>query len=222
MNRSDPARPVSTRVKPSHDGLRVRVQGGRIEAVYDDRLSGLIERLGGVRAGDGAEHTADEQCAGSHTPRDGSRPARGSLARRTDLSRARLDPAARSCRPDSWSDDEPRESTLDTSAARRACRPPCTSGSSDAKEPEVGRSENTHHAAIDAGSPPRGDRRTFPCHVEAECSTLRITRASFVEPGKGGWTADMGPSAGPVLGPFGLRSEALRAERQWLRRERGL
>ena len=61
------------------------------------------------------------------------------------------------------------------------------------------------------------------------------TRVSHVEPydGSGGaafaarhpgtwWTADMGPVDGPVLGPFRTRQEALDAEREWLRRERGL
>jgi hypothetical protein len=44
-----------------------------------------------------------------------------------------------------------------------------------------------------------------------------ITRASQVEPDdRGGWLADLGPVGGPVLGPFGRRSEALEAERAWL------
>ena len=48
---------------------------------------------------------------------------------------------------------------------------------------------------------------------------LQITRASYVEPdAEGCWFADMGPSGGPVLGPFGTRGEALAAERGWLRR----
>ena len=48
---------------------------------------------------------------------------------------------------------------------------------------------------------------------------LQITRASHVEPNsEGSWWADMGPSGGPVLGPYASRSEALRAERGWLRR----
>jgi hypothetical protein len=46
---------------------------------------------------------------------------------------------------------------------------------------------------------------------------LQITRASHVEPDtEGNWWADMGPSGGPVLGPYGSRSEALGAERWWL------
>ncbi len=50
-----------------------------------------------------------------------------------------------------------------------------------------------------------------------EIGTLKITRASHVEPdAEGYWWADMGPSGGPVLGPFGSRTEALVAEREWL------
>ncbi|MBM4092703.1 MAG: hypothetical protein FJ276_25335 [Planctomycetes bacterium] len=45
-----------------------------------------------------------------------------------------------------------------------------------------------------------------------------IRRASHVEPtGQGQWEADLSPVAGPVLGPFPLRSEALAAEAAWLR-----
>jgi hypothetical protein len=45
-------------------------------------------------------------------------------------------------------------------------------------------------------------------------------RASHVEPADGGgWTADMSPVNGPVLGPFRLREEALDAEVEWLRKE---
>ena len=44
-----------------------------------------------------------------------------------------------------------------------------------------------------------------------------ITRASHVEPdARGGWLADLSPVAGPVLGPFRRRSEALEAELAWL------
>jgi len=44
-----------------------------------------------------------------------------------------------------------------------------------------------------------------------------IKRASYVEPTHAGcWQADLTPAAGPVLGPFALRSDALTAESQWL------
>lgn len=66
---------------------------------------------------------------------------------------------------------------------------------------------------------------------------VRITRASRVEPAvRGGWCADMRPIGGPVLFADGVaisdsdphrlgfqtRQEALQAERDWLRREKGL
>ena len=42
---------------------------------------------------------------------------------------------------------------------------------------------------------------------------LQITRASHVEPDSdGNWFADMGPSGGPVLGPFQTRGQALHGE----------
>jgi hypothetical protein len=50
-----------------------------------------------------------------------------------------------------------------------------------------------------------------------EFGKLHITRASHVEPDRDGfWWADMGPVGGPVLGAFTNRTEALRAEREWL------
>jgi hypothetical protein len=50
-----------------------------------------------------------------------------------------------------------------------------------------------------------------------ELGKLQITRASHVEPdAEGYWWADMRPVGGPVLGPYGSRSKALGAERQWL------
>jgi len=50
-----------------------------------------------------------------------------------------------------------------------------------------------------------------------EIGKMQITRASHVEPDRDGfWWADMGPVDGPVLGPYGSRSEALGAERGWL------
>jgi hypothetical protein len=51
--------------------------------------------------------------------------------------------------------------------------------------------------------------------------TLRITRASHVEPDSNGkWYADLAPVDGPRLGPFTLRSEALAAECDWLNQHR--
>ena len=48
---------------------------------------------------------------------------------------------------------------------------------------------------------------------------VAIRRASYVEPtDQGQWQADLSPVDGPVLGPFVLRSEALTAEVDWLRR----
>ena len=48
---------------------------------------------------------------------------------------------------------------------------------------------------------------------------VTIRRASHVEPtDQGQWQADLSPVDGPVLGPFALRSEALTAEVDWLRR----
>ena len=50
-----------------------------------------------------------------------------------------------------------------------------------------------------------------------EIGKLQITRASHVEPDRDGfWWADLGPVAGPVLGPFMNRTKALQAERGWL------
>ena len=46
---------------------------------------------------------------------------------------------------------------------------------------------------------------------------LALRRASHVEPGPGGdWWADLAPAAGPLLGPFARRSDALAAETRWL------
>jgi hypothetical protein len=51
----------------------------------------------------------------------------------------------------------------------------------------------------------------------ASLGCLQIVRASQVEPDAGGlWWADMSPSRGPRLGPFGKRSEAIGAECIWL------
>jgi hypothetical protein len=46
---------------------------------------------------------------------------------------------------------------------------------------------------------------------------VHIARGSHVEPDDAGqWWADLSPVCGPRLGPFGLRSEALQAEVEWL------
>lgn len=44
-----------------------------------------------------------------------------------------------------------------------------------------------------------------------------VRRASHVEMAADGWMADLSPVSGPVLGPFPLRADALRAELDWLR-----
>jgi hypothetical protein len=55
----------------------------------------------------------------------------------------------------------------------------------------------------------------------AALGRLSITRASNVEPNATGhWLADLSPVAGPLLGPFDHRSDALRAEREWLEANR--
>lgn len=43
-----------------------------------------------------------------------------------------------------------------------------------------------------------------------------IRRASHVEPRGTEWVADLAPVAGPILGPFTTRQEALAAELAWL------
>ncbi len=55
---------------------------------------------------------------------------------------------------------------------------------------------------------------------EIDLNTLgrpAISRGSHVEPDRHRrWFADLAPSAGPKLGPFDRRSEALAAEEAWL------
>lgn len=50
----------------------------------------------------------------------------------------------------------------------------------------------------------------------AALGDVNIARGSHVEPQTGGWTADLSPVNGPVLGPFEHRSQALGAELNWL------
>lgn len=46
---------------------------------------------------------------------------------------------------------------------------------------------------------------------------VQIMRASHVEPAPaGGWTADLSPVGGPILGPFPLRADALAEEVRWI------
>ena len=46
-----------------------------------------------------------------------------------------------------------------------------------------------------------------------------IRRGSHVEPTSDGrWTADLSPVRGPILGPYMTRSEAIKAEVDWLQR----
>jgi hypothetical protein len=53
----------------------------------------------------------------------------------------------------------------------------------------------------------------------ARLGEVRVRRASLCEPDEHGqWWADLAPVAGPKLGPFGKRSQALDAEVEWLRR----
>jgi hypothetical protein len=51
----------------------------------------------------------------------------------------------------------------------------------------------------------------------AALGDVAIRRGSHVEPDAAGrWWADLAPAGGPVLGPFGRRTDALAAERDWL------
>lgn len=52
--------------------------------------------------------------------------------------------------------------------------------------------------------------------VMAGMGSAEIRRASHVEPCDGGWSADLTPVGGPVLGPFTLRRNALAAEMKWI------
>jgi hypothetical protein len=52
----------------------------------------------------------------------------------------------------------------------------------------------------------------------AALGPLAIRRGSHVEPtADGRWLCDLSPVSGPVLGPFGCRSEGLAAEVAWLK-----
>lgn len=69
----------------------------------------------------------------------------------------------------------------------------------------------------------QGDGRVACLYGEAidlhVLGSLAIERASHVEPDHHGhWYADLAPVAGPRLGPFATRSDALAAEEAWLGR----
>lgn len=50
-----------------------------------------------------------------------------------------------------------------------------------------------------------------------DLGAVHVARASHVEPTPDArWTADLSPVAGPTLGPYGTRREALAAEVAWL------
>ena len=184
--------------------LRITVRNGRLLAIYDDRLVGLIARLGGARSSDGRGDTAARCDVDSSSRRDDSR----------------LAPRHRS------GTGQPEDARV---AEGRSCK---TGSSTDGAPLE------TDGCAWSGGlaSERRGSRGTSAVQDDAECvhiwntmrvvepsSSLIITRASMVEPGpEGGWTADMAPVGGGVLGPYPLRTEALAAEQAWLRQERGL
>jgi hypothetical protein len=51
--------------------------------------------------------------------------------------------------------------------------------------------------------------------------TIRVSRASYVEPDvNANWWANMAASEGPLLGPFTTRTQALKAEEEWLLQNR--
>jgi len=57
--------------------------------------------------------------------------------------------------------------------------------------------------------------------VEGRATVRRVSHVEY-DNGLKGWTADMGPVNGPVLGPFANRQEGLAAERAWLAEHLGL
>ena len=70
---------------------------------------------------------------------------------------------------------------------------------------------------------PQGQIRCLYAEVIdlATLGRLSICRASYVEPNQQGqWQVDLSPVAGPVLGPFLRRSQALAAETAWLAEHR--
>lgn len=58
--------------------------------------------------------------------------------------------------------------------------------------------------------------------VLSELGSVYVRRASHVEPCDGGWSADMSPVGGPVLGAFPKRQDAIDAEIDWLKTNKDL
>ena len=78
---------------------------------------------------------------------------------------------------------------------------------------QAGRADGSRRPHPMGPSGPSTPRRS----ISASWVEPSITRASHVEPDQQGrWLADLTPVAGPVLGPFERRSEALEAEQSWL------
>lgn len=204
--------------------LRVTVRGGHLRAVYDDRLAGLIARLGGARSGDDSRGTDGRRGAGPSSPDDDSRLGPPRTIHRGPSEAQRV-PGEWKCKRENSISVELRKKDPATSVDAHASKPPCICGSSGDPGHEELHSENSRHASTDVGCQTR-------CHcgtlfhwkqVSRSAPPLSITRASQVEPGpEGGWTADMGPVGGPVLGAFPRRADALEAEQAWLRQELGL
>ena len=81
-----------------------------------------------------------------------------------------------------------------------------------------------HQVMADDRQAPKKPRRigTVRClYAEAldhsSLDRLTIRRAGHLEPTENGrWTADLTPIGGPLLGPFGTRTQALAAETGWI------
>jgi hypothetical protein len=58
--------------------------------------------------------------------------------------------------------------------------------------------------------------------ILTQVGAMKIKRASNVDPEDGKWFADLSLSGGPKLGPFNLREDAIAAEVNWLKQNRGL
>lgn len=70
--------------------------------------------------------------------------------------------------------------------------------------------------AIDADGSARALYSDDDRELYAALGAPTVTRASHVEPCADGWAADLSPVAGPVLGPYATRADALAAEVAWI------